>query len=681
MVLPPKPSDDAALVMKILEPPSDYIAPPGATHPPFSLANMAPYTRADGRTVVKVTIPMTQTTEADYMTFAKILLAGWDVPEPDARRYRVTFDKIHIWYDMEDFEAEWNIFAHSGDRNVWLKNSDGWPDDGDPPEFECDSDANYSAQCSPDEDEDNVLVGSFERFVTPDESLVVSVRAHESDISAPEPWSENDDCGWADAAYTVAEDFGVGTRSVRQSDFTWSGESHDDLTTLGERDPCDGPDGSCYEVTYRIERLFDPTSTTPVDAVQYAQDPNHFQAVVVTPGTPDKPRRKLPVGFSLSGSGSQAFQGTTGDDGVAAPRDLITLPGGDYQLATGFAGNGLLTESSGSLGVSILKDFTSSSLTSPPELRWGHQDPISVKLLEPNVGQDEPPLPVVGKPMFVRFTGLTATQDFPAGPTDAAGEATITPLMTLPPGSYEVKACFAEDAWFLGSCSASQAVQVTAGYGAFARGGGLSVQGSGHQSLGDLHSELGVSLSGSSHHLSDDAGERIEYGTIFHDGSNGSTYNKEQRTALGLSPQYSAATYCNGASQILGVPVTTVAGNWTIKHDSVLSGIYCVSGNVKIQARITGTATIVATGTVTKTQTSGNDQSLTTADPTGADVLILANSTSDAAIELVQSDATWTGAVVAAGGVTIGGGNTRLDGVAVGHRVTIKGTDNVIDGR
>lgn len=680
--LPVAPSNEAEMVLQIFDPPSDYIPPPDATHPSFGMSNLAPFTRADGRTVVHVTIPMSQVTEADYMTFAKTIVAGWDVPEPEAGLFHVTFDKVYIWYDMEDLEAEWNIFAHSGDRSVWLKNSDGWPDEGDAPSFSCDSDANYSAQCEPDEDENNVLVGSFYRFLTPDEPLVVSVRAHESDISAPEPWSENDDCGWADAAYTAAESFGIGSHFVRQSDWTWSGESHDDLTTLGELDPCDGPDGSCYEVAYHIERLWDPTATTPIDAVQYAQDPNHFQAMVVTPGPPDKPRRKLPVVFSFVGGGeAQGFQGTTGNDGVAAPSELIVLPGGDYQFAAAFLGNGLLLDSAEGIDVTVLKDYTDSFLTAPTELRWGHNDAVSVQLIEPNVGQGEPPFPVVNKPMFVRFTGLNATEDFAAGPTDANGNATITPLMLLPPGNYQVVSCFTEDPWFLGSCSAPQTVKITPGYGAFASGGGLFVTGRGHESLGDLHSETDASLSGSIHRLSDDAGERIEYGGLFSDGSSGSTYNQLFRPAFGVAPQYYPENYCNGSSSIMGVPVTQVSGNWTISRDTVLSGIYCVDGNLKIQARVSGVATIVATGLVSKSQTSGGDQNLTTADPTGADVLILSKSTASTAIEIVQSDGTWTGAVAAPGGVAFGGRNSKLDGIILGGKVSLKGSANLIDGR
>src|SRR4029078_5162275 len=87
-----------------------------------------------------------------------------------------------------------------------------------------------------------------------------------------------------------------------------------------------------------------PTPTTGAPAVQYAQDPNHFTATVVTPGSPDKPRRLLPVTFTLTdGTNTQILHGITGDNGVAAPNDLLTLPAGTYTLTVEFAGNGLLT--------------------------------------------------------------------------------------------------------------------------------------------------------------------------------------------------------------------------------------------------------------------------------------------------------------------------------------------------
>ena len=73
---------------------------------------------------------------------------------------------------------------------------------------------------------------------------------------------------------------------------------------------------------------------------------------------------------------------------------------------------------------------------------------------------------------------------------------------------------------------------------------------------------------------------------------------------------------CNGAPSLMGVPVTYINGGWNIKHDTVLAGIYCVTGDVKIQARVSGTGTIISTGVINKVRTAGGDQNLTTADPT-----------------------------------------------------------------
>jgi hypothetical protein len=329
--------------------------------------------------------------------------------------------------------------------------------------------------------------------------------------------------------------------------------------------------------------------------------------------------------------------------------------------------------------VVIAKDFTASSLTVDDEVRWGHEDPFTVNLIEPNVGQDEPPLPVVGKMMTVHLTGLLGSISYPAGPTDLFGNATITPFMTLPPGNYEATTCFTEDPWFLGSCSAPQPVKVTVGFSAFARGGPISISGGGHTSLGDMHSETSIDLSGNAHVLSAGTDERMEYVTTLLDGSTGSTYNDFQITAFGISPQFLASTYCGGnAMDLLGVPITRRDSNWTIKNDTVLSGIYCVAGNIKMQARLTGSAVLVATGTIT---TSGGNSSLTTADPTGADVLMLAQSTAVKAISLAGEDCTYTGNLVATGGIELSSSETLVDGAMVGQVIVVKGSTNTLDGR
>jgi hypothetical protein len=295
------------------------------------------------------------------------------------------------------------------------------------------------------------------------------------------------------------------------------------------------------------------------------------------------------------------LHGTTDDNRVAAPTDLLTLPAGTLTLTVEFAGNGLLTASSASQSVVIERDFTASSLTIPGnELRWGHDDPMSVTLIKPNDGQDEPPLPIPGKSLTVTLTGPLGTQSYPAGPTSLFGVATITPLMTLPPGNYTATACFAQDPWFRASCSAGRTVKVTGGFAGFSRGGPLTVSG-GHN--------------------------------------------------------------------------TTLL---TFKNDQTVSGIYCVTGNIKIQSQVTGSAVLLATG---KASTSGGDQHISTADPLGADLLMLAGSSDSNAIGLQQKDASFAGAIVAAGGVVIGFTNSLYDGSLVGQSATLGGTNNTLDGR
>lgn len=667
ILAPPPPAGGGTLVWRAEDPPSSWQVPPGATIPTYTAS---PYTRADGRMALKVHIAADALPDDLYITFGKIFFVGWDEKVPETEQYRVAFQSIYIWDDLEGIEqASWSLWADSGDQHIFIRNSNGMPDEGDPVEWVCDSDENYMPYCEPDEDSNNVAEGSFDRYVGPGDSLVVSVRAKEGD----QPLDENDEGGWAASSFTADEFFGVGSHSVRQQRYTWSGESHPD--------DCDGPDGACFEIAYSIQKIMTDTSAEIlVPAVQYAMDPSRFRGRIFTAGAPDKPRRKLPADFNFTGGG-QAWSGVTGDDGIASPAPLLTDPAGDYQLDLRFEGNGLLYGTYTNAQVSVLKDFTSSTLDIPAELRWGHRETITVGLIEPNVGQDEPPLPVVGKPMQVILTGLNDSETYPAALTDAAGRVTIEPLIMLPPGFYEAKACFIEDPWFLGSCSAPVKVKVKPGFALFAKGGTVNVSGQTHQTLGDVHSESGVAISGSLHALSNDPGERLEYATVLSDTSSGSSYNAFKVAPFGVAPEWFVSNYCNGAPSLMGVPVTYINGGWNIKHDTVLAGIYCVTGDVKIQARVSGTGTIISTGVINKVRTAGGDQNLTTADPTGADLLLYAGSGLDKAIILSAPTARWKGNLVAAGGIELSGQTSRLDGTIVGRRTAISGASVIVDGR
>jgi hypothetical protein len=250
--------------------------------------------------------------------------------------------------------------------------------------------------------------------------------------------------------------------------------------------------------------------------------------------------------------------------------------------------------------------------------------------------------------------------------------------MTLPPGNYTATACFAQDPWFRASCSASQTVKVTGGFAGFSRGGPFTVSGGHNTTLGDVHVENGIVIAGNSHVLSAAAGERLEYVTTFTDNSNGSIYNKFQVPALGIAPQFLRSSYCTGAGSLMGVPITYSNDDLTFKNDETVSGIYCVTGNIKIQSRVTGTAVLLATGKIT---TSGGNQHLSTADPLGADLLMLAGSADSNAVGLQQKDASFVGAIVAAGGVALGSTNSLYDGSLVGQSATLGGSNNTLDGR
>lgn len=687
ILAPDRPSDDAVLVWQVLDPPSDYQESPSAVHPPFDPAiHIVPILRPDLRQGVRVTIPFASlTANSNYMVFAKTILVGWDVPQPDVMHFRVDVKRWNIHDDLEPEieETEYSAWALSRGQNIFVRVTDGGEDD-EANLFECDSDGNFMPQCDIDSNENSFADGTFDLFIRPEDSLGVTFRAKEGDV----PFNENDDFGIAEQAFTAAESWGVGTHFLEQSDATFAGEHPDffapEFFFPVEHNPCidTGPndEDSCFEVTYTIERIFDPTTLTiGLSEVQYAQDPNHYTATVITPGPPDKPRRRLPVGIALSGPlGTQVVNGVTAADGVAAPATLLTLPGGEYTNTSVFAGNGLLIGSSDQDLVTILKDYTASALEIADEIRWGHRDPMTVTLIEPNVHQSEPQLPIGGKHLTITLTGPLGTETFDVGPTSPVGTAQITPLLMLPPGDYEATACFAEDPWFLGSCSDPQPVRVTAGFALFARGGPIRVSGTTETALGDMHSEGSIVLNGSTHTLSAAPGEKLTYVTTFTDGSVESSYNLMQVPAFGQSPQYLASTYCNGASSVMGVPVTYFTEGHTFHNRSTMSGIYCVTGDIKIQSGVSGSAVLVASGKIT---TSGGGQALNSEDPFGAEVLMLAGSADDKAISVGGLDATFNGALVATGGIEVKARRTSVTTALIARQIIVEGELHVIDGR
>jgi hypothetical protein len=678
--LPPnKPSPDAQPVVQILDPPGTYWQPPGAVSPSFGPANITPAAR-DG--FLHVHIPFSSVATEPYMLFAKTIIAGWDVPAPDVRHLRITVNRWNVFEDLEDpDEAEYSPWAQSGDQNIFVRISDGGEED-EAGDFNCDSDSNYMPYCEPDNEENSFVDNaSIDRFINAQDPLIVQFRAKEEDIP-----DENDEAGIASQAFTAADNWGIGNHVLFQSDLTFAGEYHDVKATQfgpNNEDPCEdeGPDShpdSCFAVDYTISPITDPTTTTvTVPAVQYAQDPNLFTATVVTPGSPDEPRRLLPVTFTFTdGTNTQVLHGTTDDNGIAAPNDLLTLPAGSYTLTVDFAGNGLLTASSDTDTVTIERDFTKTTLTAEAKIRWGHHDPMMVTLIEPNdAPQAEGPLPIPGKNLTITLAGTLGNQVYPVGPTAADGTATITPLMTLPPGNYTATACFQQDAWFRASCSTPQTIQITFGFASFARGGPINFSGNSNTATGDLHSEGSVLISGNSHVLSAATGERFEYVTTFTDIGSNNAYNKFQVPTLGITPSYLRSTYCTGAATFMGVPITYSNKSVTFKNDQVISGIWCVTGDIKIQSRVTGKVVLLATGLIT---TSGGNENLETADPTGADVLLLAGSSDVKAISIQATDSNFKGAIVAAGGVYISSKNSVFDGGLLGTQVLVSGSNNLL---
>jgi hypothetical protein len=665
----PRPAGAQPLV-RIEDPPSGpWVRPGGAVSPAFDQSNIsAPFQRGD-RWFVNVHIPMSTVPDADYMLFAKRIWVGWDEPTYEVKRFRVTIDKWHVIDDLEDeislgSDPEYSAWMNVGGEHVFVPVAEG--DSG----FDCDSDANYMPQCVVEQDEVSDAIGQIETVVVGNDPLLVQFRAKEGDVESP---FGNQEGGFAMQSFTKDEDYGVGAHIVAQSDNTFFGHypSHTE---------CDDPDfnDECYRVHYTIERLLEPTAISIAQTTnQYAQDPNRFTAKVVT--TVDNiGRENLPVKFTFTnGTSTQVINGTTGPDGVARPKDLITLPAGTYTLRVEFAGNDLLEASSTEQQVTILKDITATKHTVASKLRWGHRDPIKVTLTEPNVAQGELPLGIQGKNLTFTLTSVApglGTQSFPLGPTAADGTATITPLMTLPPGNYKAKACFAEDAWFLGSCSTETTIKVTVGFAGFATGGPITFGGESAIVTGDIHSEGAFSITGNRHTISAAPAERLEHVTTFSNTGTSNRFNRFQVPKMNISPRYLRSTYCGGPTTFMGVPVTYTTGNRTFNAGTV-SGIHCVTGDITITRAVTGKAVFLATGRII---TTGDRQSLTTADPSGADLLFLAGSTSPQAISLGETSGSYTGAMVATGGAQIASIGSVVNGGVIGSQIAVTGPNTAL---
>jgi hypothetical protein len=89
----------------------------------------------------------------------------------------------------------------------------------------------------------------------------------------------------------------------------------------------------------------------------------------------------------------------------------------------------------------------------------------------------------------------------------------------------------------------------------------------------------------------------------------------------------------------------------------------------------------VGTSPLSTITTAGGDQNLTTADPTGADVLLLTAAEVAKAITLGANEARFTGAVVAGGGVEISSIESIVDTAVIAKTITVKGDRNILDGR
>ncbi|MFV9504653.1 MAG: hypothetical protein AB4911_08810 [Oscillochloridaceae bacterium umkhey_bin13] len=224
----------------------------------------------------------------------------------------------------------------------------------------------------------------------------------------------------------------------------------------------------------------------------------------------------------------------------------------------------------------------------------------------------------------------------------------------------------------------SPAIVCTSGYALWANGTGrdetMMISGSDNEIEGLVRSNADLRLSGSNNRITGIA----EYVTRFEDGGDNNRYDGPTRVSVSLPPvSYQIADYRPGgiiatAAQAIG-RYRTITGDFEVSEPTTLSGLYYVTGDVKLSAsNIRGEFTIVAEGTI---DVSGSDLE---ARPFADGLLLLSNKqgSGEPVIKLAGSDLELRGSVSGLGGmVELSGSDIEIKGMVLGEMLKLNGSD------
>ena len=257
--------------------------------------------------------------------------------------------------------------------------------------------------------------------------------------------------------------------------------------------------------------------------------------------------------------------------------------------------------------------------------------------------------------------------------TEANGSGTVTGSHTYSAaGIYTIKLTVTDNHGLTGTSALTiQVIQKYAMWANASDGKAIQWSGSGAQITGSVHSNGGISMSGSNNAVN---------GTVYYvskfaitGSSDHCTLSQQLPSVRPMPVHYDLSAYQPGgtAAQAAG-KYQYVNGNFSVsKSGMVLDGLYYVKGNVNLSgSNIRGTFTIVAEGTIS---ISGSGLNCTAYS---GDLLFFSNGTS---LSISGSNSTLGGIIyVPKGQINISGSGSKISGSLFGDRIALSGSNTKI---
>jgi hypothetical protein len=227
----------------------------------------------------------------------------------------------------------------------------------------------------------------------------------------------------------------------------------------------------------------------------------------------------------------------------------------------------------------------------------------------------------------------------------------------------------------------NQAAACPSGYAIWAnnqsRDETLDIPGSSIVVNGAVRSNFDIKLSGSSNRIT----SAVEYVNTFEDSGDANVYPSTSKVGAGPLPvTYTIGDYRPGGSAAQAAQqagrYTVVNGDLDVADDTVLNGLYYVTGDAKLSRDgLRGTFTVVAEG---KIDVSGSSHDVT---PYAGGLLLFSNTNEVGAevIKVAGSNSTFRGIIYGPSGrVELSGSSNQFSGSVVGDAVRLNGSSLTI---